>query len=531
MRDNQRRFSHGFTLVEIVVGLTILGIVAISMTALFTALVNSAVIAKQKAVASSLATNQMEYLKSLPYDNLAVAGGNPSGSLPPTTTQKVNGVSYTVKTSIHFVDDAYDGCISYPNVTLELAACRNFVVHAGAPTSDSNSADYKVAHVEVLNSTGSKLAEVDTEISARVAETASTTGALFVSVLNSSGAPVSEAAVHLVNTVVGPIDQSVDTDTNGIAIFYGLPPDTSNFDYKITASKTGYSTLTTIAPSGSLQPTYSSQKVITQQSSFVTLTIRLQGPDSLLVETTDTSGNALSGVKVYVKGGYKKYTDTTNTSYCYDNTISANHTDCSNLTGGDTRPTTDASGLASISNLVPGPYIFCGDSGSSSCTIGGTTYYLAAAIPYVGTNPLNPISVPTYDPANPPTTTFAYSGSNYYQKVRLMLTNNINFPRIFTLDPSEVSLGGGTISNFGFTITGANLPCNSNPALCSTTVTFSKSGNNYVASCTGTTGSTLNCTVDLSGVSAGNVQLSISANGNTLNLPASPLLGGLNVTP
>lgn len=492
------------------------------MTGLFTSLANSAVIAKEKAVASALATNQMEYLKSLPYDSLAVAGGSiyTTNPLPASTSQTLNGITYTVKTNIGYIDDAYDGCGSYPTQALKQIYCRSYPPPSGAPAVDSNPADYKIVDVTVFNPDGTQLAEVDTQISAKVAETASTTGALFVSVIDSNGAPVTGATVNVVNTKVGPVNVSDNTDENGIAIFYDLPPDTLNYDYTVTASNSGYSTLATIIPSGSLQPNYPSQKILAQQSSYVTLTIKLQGPDSLLLETTDTNGNPLPNVKVYTKGGYKKYTSTSDTSYYYDT-----------LNPSDTRPITDSSGLVGISNLVPGPYIFCGDSGASSCSVGSTTYYLAAALPYSGTNPLNPVSVPIYDPGNPPSVTFPYGGRNYYQKVRLLLTTSANFPRVTSFSPYDVSQTGGALNSFSFQVNGTNLPCSNSPSSCGTSVKFIQNSNTYVSLCTGTSGSQINCTVNLSGISVGNAQLVISANGYTLTLPASPQLGGLSVTP
>ena len=505
-----------------VIGLTVLAIVALSLTGLFTALVNSSVVAKQKAVASSLATNQMEYLKSLPYDSLAVAGGGSifsTNPIPATSTTTVNGVKYTTKTDIAYVDDAYDGCGSYPTQQLKQTYCRNYPPPSGAPATDTNAADYKICDVAVYNPAGARLAEVNTEISARVAETASTTGALFISVIDSNGNPVSGATVNAVNAITGPVNVSDTTDSNGIAIFYGLPPD-SNSNYVITASKSGYSTLSSIAAAGSLQPTYPNQKILTQQSSFLTLTIKLQGPDSLLVETTDTSGNPLANAKIYIKGGYKKYTLSSDTKYYYDN-----------LSPSDSRPTTDASGFAGVSNLVPGQYFFCGDAGATSCSVGGTTYYLAAAVPYGGNNSLQPVSVPIYDPANPPGTTYANGGTNYYQKVRLMLTTNSSFPRVSTLSPYDVSLSGGTLNSFGFQLAGVNLPCSANPASCSTSVKFIQGASTYTASCTGSTGLLLNCTVNLTGISAGTADLRVAANGFTLNIPSSPMQGGLSVTP
>ncbi|HVO86671.1 MAG TPA: prepilin-type N-terminal cleavage/methylation domain-containing protein [Candidatus Binatia bacterium] len=518
--------NSGFTLVEIVVGVFILALVAISFTALFTGLVNSSVVAKQKAVASTLATNQMEYLKSLPYDSLAVAGGNIISTtyIPATSTQVVNGVRYTVKTDIQYADDAYDGCGTYQTQTMKQEECRNYPPPAGAPATDQAPWDYKDAQVSVYNRSGTVLASVDTQISARVAETSSTTGALFVTVIDSSNNPVLGANVHLVNSTVNPaVDANASTDQYGIATFYKLPPD-NGYDYVITASLSGYSTLATIPPSGSLVPINSSQKILTQQTTYLTMTIKLQGPDSLLLETTDVNGNPLPGVKVYVKGGYKKYTLNTDTSYCYD-TITPTLTGyCIAPPPTYTSPVTDSGGLAGLSNLVPGPYIFCGDAGATGCSIGGTTYYLAAAVPYSGTNILNPVNVPIYNPSSPPSTTYSYNSHNYYQKVRLMLTTSSSFPRVLTISPDDESLTSGTIANFGFQVTGANLPV-------STVVKFSQGANVYTASCTGNGSTTLNCTVNLTGISTGSAQISISANGFTLNLPTSPLQGYLNVTP
>jgi type II secretory pathway pseudopilin PulG len=515
------RGEGGFTIVELVLTTVVFAIVALSMLTLFTSLVHSAVVAKREAVALSLANNQMEYLKSLPYNSLAVAGGNIviSNPLPATTTQTVNGTKYTITTSISYVDDYFDGCATYP-AGQEQTYCRNCPAPCTSPPLDTNPADYKIADVRVTDPSGAQLAELDTEISARVAETASTTGMLVVSIIDSTGSPISGATAHVTNGTVTPgIDQSQQTDQNGIAIFYGLTPD-SGTDYVITASKTGYSTLTTIKASGSLQPTYPSQKILTQASSYVTLTIKQQGSPSLLLETTDTSGNPISGAKIYIKGGYKKYTSTSDTSYYYDN-----------MNGSDTRPTTDASGLAGVSSLVPGSYVFCGDAGATGCSVSGTAYYLAAAVPYSGSNPFNPIAVPTYDPSNPPGTTYAYGGSNYLQKVRLILTPSSSFPRINTLSPSETSLAGNA-SSFSFTITGTNLPCNALASNCSTSVKFTQGSNTYTASCTGaSTGLQLSCTVNMSTASVGTTQMIVSANGFTFTLPASPLLGGINVAP
>lgn len=520
MRQQNRQ--GGFTVVELTVTLVIFSVVMLSMMTLYTALVRSTIVAKRQAVGLSLATNQMEYLKSLPYDSLAIAGTDPAigitNPLPPTKIEKINGVTYTVTTSINYVDNAYDGCA---NSTLQFKQlyCRDYS-STTTTVADSNPKDYKIAHVKVTDTSNMHLAEVDTTISARVAETASTTGALFVTVIDDNGNPIPDVSVGVANTTLVPgINVARDTDMNGVSVFYSLPPD-SGTDYIVTASKAGYSTLFTINSFGSLQPTYPNQKIISQQPSYVTLVLKLQGPDSLVIETTDVNNNPLGNVKVYAKGGYKKYTSTTDTKYYYDN-----------MSPTDARPTTNASGLAALSNLVPGTYIFCGDDGSMDCTINGTKYYLAAAVPYGGTNSLNPIIVPTYDAANPPTTTFAFNSRQYLQKVRLMLTGDANFPRVHFLTPDNASKTSSNMTNFAFTLKGQKLSCGTSGNGCSSSVRFVQNGTNYIASCTGGSGGTqLNCTANINGMTTGTAQLVVGTNGGTLTLPADPLLGGLDVS-
>jgi len=520
MKQNQA----GYTLVELMVVIVVLAALSLGTFTLFISLLHSAVVTQRQAVASTLATNQMEYLKSLPYDNLAVAGGSivSTNTIPASFTKKVNGETYTITTSVNYVDDAYDGCGSYPTQALKIAYCRNYPAPASAPVTDANPADYKNASVVVIDKANLHLATLDSHIAALVAETSSNTGALFIKVIDDSGQPISGATVNVANSNVVPAVNATDSsDGNGIVVLYDLPPSTTGYRYQISASNNGYSSLTTIAPSGSLQPTYSSQNLISQSSSYVTLTLKPQGQNSLIVETTDLNGSALGNAKIYIKGGYKKYSATSDTSHYYDN-----------INSGDTRPTTNAGGFTTLSNLVPGSYIFCGDTGATSCNVGGITYYLAAAVPYGGVNSLLPIIVPTYLASNPPATTFDYGGVNYLQKVRLMLTTNSSFPRIKTLTPYDVSIAGGTLSNFAFTITGANLPCSSSAASCTTKVKLTQGANIYNASCTGSSaGLQLNCNVNLTGVTTGNLDLTITVGGNVLSLPASPLLGGLNVTP
>ncbi len=506
----------GFTLVELAVTMVIIGIVVVSFFGLFISLVNSTIIAKRRAVALTLATGQMEAMKSLPYDSLIVQS-------PTTTTKTVNGVKYSIYSVVRYADDAYDGCGTYPTQADKEKYCRNYPPPTGSST-DTNPNDYKVARVVVSDSSGKQLATVDTQVAARVAETSSTTGALFVTIVDGSGAPISGATVTVSNTTLSPvINKSDTTDSNGVVIFYGLPPD-SGTDYIVTGSKTGYSTLNTISASGSLQPTYISQKILTQQSSAITLALYPMSANSLVVETTDTSGSALGSVKVYAKGGYKMYTATGDYSYYYDNYYS----NYNSGTVSDNRLTTDSGGLGALSNLVPANgYVFCnsdagtGGSTTTNCAVGSTKYYLAAAVPYGGANSLMPITIPTSDSST--STTYSYNSTNYVQKVRLMLTTSSTLPRVYTMNPYQLSLGGANLSAFLITVNGYNLSS-------VTSVKLTQGANTYTGSSCSLTATQAKCTFNLTGITAGTAQLSVTNGSGTLTLPTTPL-GGFNVNP
>lgn len=519
----RKRNQDGYTLVELLVAIVVLSILVAGIYSLLSGLIFSAAFIKKQAIGLTLATNQMEYYKSLPYDSLAIEGGSiySANPLPAVINKTLNGMTYKIVTAISYIDDAYDGCAAYPTQQLKEIYCRNYPPPSGSPVTDLNPKDYKIIDVVAYDSSNNRLAQVNTNISARVAETSSATGALFVKVIDDNGNPVPSATVRVANSTLSPaINMSDSTDANGTAIFYDLKPDSNNYDFVVSASATDYSSLSTIYPSGSLQPNYPNQKIFTQQPSFLTLTIMPKGSNSIIVEATDPSGNIISNAKIYAKGGYKKYTATTDTSYYYDNYAPS-----------DARPITDSNGLTAISNLDPGTYTFCGDNGYTNCTVGSTTYYLAAALSYGGVNPFNPVQVPTYLASSPPAITFPYNGNSYLQKVRLILTTNSNYPRIINLAPYEASQSVGGLNAFTFQINGNNLPCDSNPSNCSTTVRLLQGSSVFTASCNGSSaGQQLNCTANISGAIAGNTQLQISVNGYTLTMP-SGMLGGINVVP
>lgn len=513
--------SAGFTIVEVLVSSLIIALLSIALFNGYIVFNSAQVYARYKTIGTELAVNQIEYFKSLPYDDLAVQGGaivHPD-PLPNTEYQTVDATTYQIVSSINYVDDAFDGCGNYPDTETKNLLCHNLPSPGGAPSTDTNPADYKIANVKV-NVNDRLVASLDTHISARVAETVSTTGALIVKVIDASGNPVTNASINVVNTTVSPaINVNDNTDNNGIAIFYGLPPDSGN-DYRITAQKSDYSTLTTVVPTGSLSPNHASQKIISQQSSSVTMVINPMGEYSLVMETVDTSGSPLSNVLVAVKGGTKKYSNSDNSEYYYNN-----------FNPVDTRPSTGAGAITAINNLEPGKYIFCEDNGATGCNDSGNKY-LVAAVPYGANSTIGNIQVPSYDPASPPSPLFSFDGHDYYQKVRLYFSVSSNHPRVYEIGNATASKAAGTHS---FTLRGMNLPCDDvNPSACGTTVVVKNSAGDMYGSCinASSTVDSLDCTIDVSSANTEQSNITLTANGYTLNIPnGSGLLGGINVTP
>ena len=80
-----RGSSRGFTILEVVIAIALLGIIAVSvLTALSTASV-ALIIADRRATAESLARTQMEYVKHSPYDDV-LEDGHPQYPLDPAIT-------------------------------------------------------------------------------------------------------------------------------------------------------------------------------------------------------------------------------------------------------------------------------------------------------------------------------------------------------------------------------------------------------------------------------------------------------------
>lgn len=215
--------TKAFTLIETVVATGILLIFFLAISLLMKQVITDIGQSRVRSVALTLAQSKLEIIRNLPYTSVGTVGGIPQGSIPQTETIAINGMPFTVRTSIEYVDDSYDGI---------------------AP-SDLINTDYKRVRVQVswngLFSSGTVPVTLVTNIVPRGIETIVGGGTLMIEVINASGSAVPNATVQIDNTTLTPqIHLSTLTNANGLVVLPGAP--ICSTCYKINVTKSGYST-------------------------------------------------------------------------------------------------------------------------------------------------------------------------------------------------------------------------------------------------------------------------------------------------
>lgn len=211
----------GFTLVEILVSVSIFLVVVVSVYQSYAALSTTIRLSRIKLLASDLVNEQFEVIRNLPYVEVGVTGSIPTGKLLHIQNILRGGVEFIVVTTVRNTDDPFDGTID--NVPQDLSP-----------------ADYKLVEVEVTCPlcSGFNPVLVTSIVAPRNLETASTNGALFVRVFDANGLPVSNADVHIVNASSSLVIDDV-TPNSGLLQIVDAPPGVNV--YEITVSKPGYS--------------------------------------------------------------------------------------------------------------------------------------------------------------------------------------------------------------------------------------------------------------------------------------------------
>lgn len=220
-----RNSFRGMTFIDVVVGTGIMLVVFLSIFASYNLAILLVLNTKARVGGMSLASQQLEYMRGLPYNSLGTVGGIPFGAIQQTATSTLNNISYTLRTLIKYVDDPADGL----------------------DNADTNgiTADYKLVKVEVVWSLRDRAHAtfVVTNIAPQGIESLADGGTLRVNVFDATASPVSDASVRIRNASSTPaIDITVDTDVLGTIAFPGAPAASG---YMISVTKDGYSSAQT----------------------------------------------------------------------------------------------------------------------------------------------------------------------------------------------------------------------------------------------------------------------------------------------
>jgi type II secretory pathway pseudopilin PulG len=224
---SQKSKVNSFTLVEVLVGIAVFIIIAVSVYQAYARAMEAVRLLRIKTDAIALANEQFEIMRNLPYADVGISGGIPSGKIPHIQNLTRDNILFTVETTIRNIDDPFDG---------------TFLL--GTDTAPS---DYKLAEIKISCSSCKNFSPLtfSTHVAPKNLEMASTNGALFVQVFDAVGQPVQGANVLIKNNQppplcqVCPIEINDTTNNDGMLQIVDVPPGISA--YEITVSKPGYS--------------------------------------------------------------------------------------------------------------------------------------------------------------------------------------------------------------------------------------------------------------------------------------------------
>jgi prepilin-type N-terminal cleavage/methylation domain-containing protein len=214
-----KKINKGYTLVEVLVAVAIMGIFFAAIFAIFGMVLKNSAISEARTTAVGLANQQLEMIHNLTYSDVATTTGWPQGDIPSEQIKTIDNINYTIKTEINYYDDPFDSLVPI----------------------DTLGSDYKKVKVEVTwdkYESGNPVI-LHTDISPRGAEEAEQPGGvLSVEVFDDSNNPVPEATINVANSNLG-LNFSGTTNIEGKRLFYSVTPD-SDPNFSINVSKAGF---------------------------------------------------------------------------------------------------------------------------------------------------------------------------------------------------------------------------------------------------------------------------------------------------
>lgn len=214
--------EQGFSFVELLIVAAIISLVFGGLFAAVQGMMQVISGSKAKAGAVALANERIEYIRSLPYNQVGTIGAPPYGNIPESRNVTLNDIMYFERVLVRNVDDPADG-----------------VGYGG----DSNGVieDYKIVEIEYgwVGKNGTSTYTLSSYVVPVGIETSAGGGSLRVNVFDANTQPVYDAAVTVVNDTLATTTNTTQyTNVDGELLISGLP---AGANYSIWTTKFGYS--------------------------------------------------------------------------------------------------------------------------------------------------------------------------------------------------------------------------------------------------------------------------------------------------
>lgn len=274
--------KRGFTLVENVVAVAVFALLAGAIYQTSALLIRSVASYRENTTISSLASQYMEIVHNLPYSDVGVIQGNPSGTLPSeisASETNINGTNYKIYYAVSYVDDPADGLIEDND-------------------ADPSPWDYKQVKLYIEKIADGSVHSFLTSITPKGLEGLDGAGALAIQVIDASGQPVPNATINI-KEVSGVTEIERTADASGKWIEVGLTPGVNN--YHVSVTKSGYSTDLTY-PITTENPMPEKPDPTIESGKAAKISFAIDRLSDLSFETLDLSCNKLPNINMQVIG-------------------------------------------------------------------------------------------------------------------------------------------------------------------------------------------------------------------------------------
>lgn len=279
----KRKTQKGFSLIEVMVGVAVFALFMIGIYGGITFIFKIVYQSRLRILETGILNEQVEIIRNLPFSDVGIINGSPSGVLTRDMTTTRNGIDFTITRTIRNIDDPFDGVI-------------------GGVPNDTAPADYKMIDIEIIcdHCDQHKPLVVSTQVSPKLLEGDPTHGALFIKVFDSQAKPVQGATIHIVSTSTNPtLDLTDTTDNDGMLRIVDLGAGIDAYD--ITVTKAGFTTDQTRRPTIDL-PNPVKPPASVQAQGVVEVSFSIDRVSSLQISTINSACEPVGSAPVLVMG-------------------------------------------------------------------------------------------------------------------------------------------------------------------------------------------------------------------------------------